>query len=200
MSPDSHHNSWEVGRKKKRPTRDWTERESTLQEEQSRGGGGVQTEKSSPSDRFALGSKLKASTIPGRRISTWSILGQRASILGYCPSGIVQKTSKLFTTSKDLSLRKWWASRWLLNLATLPAQSRGWALVSVRTRARAEFITSNLLAYRAYLPKSTFLWGLIFILIFHNWSVLKGEKQVIWIMPSSTKPKWLQDINFEISN
>lgn len=41
--------------------------------------GGVQTEKSSPSDRrvgfayvclFVLGSKLKASTIPGWRIST----------------------------------------------------------------------------------------------------------------------------------
>lgn len=134
MSPDSHHKSWEVGRKKKRST------ETEMKEKAPYGGGGANREKQSfwPQGRtclwFALGSKLKASTIPGWRISTWSILGQRVSILGYCPSGIFQKTPKLFTISKDLSLRKRQASRWLLNLATLPTQSRGWAPVSVRTQ------------------------------------------------------------------
>lgn len=45
MSPDSHHKSWEVGRKKKRST------ETEMKEKVPYRKGGVQTEKSSPSDR-----------------------------------------------------------------------------------------------------------------------------------------------------
>lgn len=66
----------------------------------------------------------------------WSILGHGVGILEYCPFGILQKTPKFFTNSKDTSQRKRWISRVASESDTLHKTEAGSALV--RTQGKVE--------------------------------------------------------------